>query len=472
MGGLKLSEKITILHTNDLHSHFENWPKIRRYLTSQKQALEEPAHTVLTFDIGDAMDRVHPLTEATDGQANVQLLNEVQYDGVTIGNNEGLGNTKEQLERLYQNANFDVILGNLLDQKNDETPSFATDFKVITTAQKTRIGVMGLTAPFILTYPLEGWNPIAVFKAIPYLLDKYKGQYDVLVLLSHLGIGVDEQIANHFPEFDVIIGSHTHHLLEHGKKVGHSLLAAAGKYGQYIGKIDLELTDNSQIKSAQARVVVTQHLPEQKEDQTQIAGYIQQGENLLAQQKIAKIPHSLSVDFETDSRLIDVGLKALEEFTDTKAAILNTGLFLTGLPKGVIDRNQLHKMLPHAMHVMKVELSGADLIRLVREIEKNRNFLRRFPLKGMGFRGKVFGEVHYAGIDYDATTKQVLFDGTPVSIFERYQLATLDHYLFIPFFPTIEIAGSNELMYNKFFRDVYGNYLMTHYPYDSEEKDS
>ncbi|WP_054726796.1 bifunctional metallophosphatase/5'-nucleotidase [Paucilactobacillus hokkaidonensis] len=454
---------MTILHTNDLHSHFENWPKIRRYLKMQQKALLSSNSSVLTFDLGDAMDRVHPLSEATDGQANVELLNQIGYDAVTIGNNEGLGNTKEQLERLYQHANFDVVLGNLLDQKNGQQPDFARQFKIITTNSGTRVGVLGLTAPFILTYPLEGWQPIDVFEAIPYLLDKIKGQYDVLILLSHLGITVDEKIAASFPEFNVIIGSHTHHLLEHGKRVGQSLLAAAGKYGQYIGKIDLELEDHK-ISAAQARVTVTEHLPSEPDDDAEIVGYLQQGEQLLAKQQIAKIPTALSVDFENDLSLVNSGLEALKESTNTDIAMLNTGLFLNGLDEGIVNRNQLHEMLPHAMHVMKVTLLGSDLIRLVREIEKNRNFLRRFPLKGMGFRGKIFGEIHYAGLEFKQQTKQVTSNGKPIDIFEQYTLATLDHYLFIPFFPTIEIAGKNELMYNKFFRDVFGNYLMKHFP--------
>lgn len=458
-----MGEKITILHTNDLHSHFENWPKIRRYLKMQQKALLSSNSSVLTFDLGDAMDRVHPLSEATDGQANVELLNQIGYDAVTIGNNEGLGNTKEQLERLYQHANFDVVLGNLLDQKNGQQPDFARQFKIITTNSGTRVGVLGLTAPFILTYPLEGWQPIDVFEAIPYLLDKIKGQYDVLILLSHLGITVDEKIAASFPEFNVIIGSHTHHLLEHGKRVGQSLLAAAGKYGQYIGKIDLELEDHK-ISAAQARVTVTEHLPSEPDDNVEIMGYLQQGEQLLAKQQIAKIPTALSVDFENDLSLVNSGLEALKESTNTDIAMLNTGLFLNGLDEGIVNRNQLHEMLPHAMHVMKVTLLGSDLIRLVREIEKNRNFLRRFPLKGMGFRGKIFGEIHYAGLEFKQQTNQVTSNGKPIDIFRQYTLATLDHYLFIPFFPTIEIAGKNELMYNKFFRDVFGNYLMKHFP--------
>jgi len=138
--------------------------------------------------------------------------------------------------------------------------------------------------------------------------------------------------------------------------------------------------------------------------------------------------------------------------------------FLDGLDEGIVNRNQLHKMLPHAMHLMQVELNGVDLIRLVREIEKNRAFLRKFPLKGMGFRGKIFGEIAYDGIEYNKNTKEVRFQGNPIDLYRQYTIATLDHYLFIPFFPTIEIAGKNKLMYNMFFRDVFGEYLKKHYP--------
>ncbi|MEG2603235.1 MAG: metallophosphoesterase, partial [Carnobacterium sp.] len=81
-------ERVHIYHTNDLHSHFENWPRIEAYLAQQQKAHQEQKENVFTFDIGDACDRVHPLTEATDGQANIQLLNEGHYDAVTVGNNE------------------------------------------------------------------------------------------------------------------------------------------------------------------------------------------------------------------------------------------------------------------------------------------------------------------------------------------------------------------------------------------------
>ncbi len=66
-------ETLRILHTNDLHSHFEHFPKIGRYL--KKAQADKSASEVYTFDAGDFMDRSHPLSDATEGQANIELMN-------------------------------------------------------------------------------------------------------------------------------------------------------------------------------------------------------------------------------------------------------------------------------------------------------------------------------------------------------------------------------------------------------------
>ena len=73
-------ENIVLLHTNDLHSHLENWPKIRRFIDQKKRENEKKGITTITVDLGDFTDRWHPLSEATNGQANVELMNEVGYD--------------------------------------------------------------------------------------------------------------------------------------------------------------------------------------------------------------------------------------------------------------------------------------------------------------------------------------------------------------------------------------------------------
>ncbi|KRL79438.1 bifunctional metallophosphatase/5'-nucleotidase [Secundilactobacillus paracollinoides] len=459
----ELVERITILHTNDLHSHLENWPQIRRFLSEEKARYEAAGHTVLTFDIGDAMDREHALTEATDGKANVDLMNTIHYDGVTIGNNEGLGNTKSQLNHLFDAANFDVILGNLLTAPNKTQPKWAMPAKLIETAAHTRVLVLGLTAPYTLTYPLVGWQPISVERMLPRLLTQYEGQYDAVVLLSHLGIDVDRMIAKRHPEVDVIIGAHTHHLLVHGEHVNQSLLAAAGKWGQYIGTIQLTLKDHH-ISTKEASVVKTETLQRATTDRDEINGYVTKGEQLLAARKIATLPVAMEHSWEGHSRLTSEGLAALEDYAQTDAAIINGGLFMTDLPAGEVTANDFHNLLPHAMHVMRVTLNGYDLWRLIREMEKNRVFLSRFPIKGMGFRGKIFGAINYSGISYDAHDQQVLYRGEVLSPVRHYTVAMPDHYLFIPFFPTISIVGQNEIMYGKLLRNVLSDYLAKRYP--------
>ena len=53
-------ENIVLLHTNDLHSHLENWPKIRRFIDQKKRENEKKGITTITVDLGDFTDRWHP----------------------------------------------------------------------------------------------------------------------------------------------------------------------------------------------------------------------------------------------------------------------------------------------------------------------------------------------------------------------------------------------------------------------------
>lgn len=457
-------ERITILHTNDLHSHFENWPRIRRYLKTTRQQVMADGATVYTFDLGDHVDRVHPVSEATNGQQNIQLMNQIGYDGVTIGNNEGLGFVRAQLDHLYDHANFPVILGNLRTPDTHELPDWAIDHRLLTTAAGTRLLVLGLTAPYHLTYPLAGWQILDVQPTLAALLQRFAGQFDVCVLLSHLGLDVDRLLAKRFPQVTVIIGSHTHHLLPHGEHDHQSLLAAAGKFGRYIGKIELSITPDHQVKSAVASVTETATLPVADGDTAEIMGLQDLGESILSEQRVANLPTAMEADPTGQPRLVREGLHAIAEYAGTQAAILNAGLFLQDLPSGVVNQNQLHQLLPHNMHVMTVTLSGYDLWRLVQEFELARLFLRRFPQKGMGFRGKIFGELNYLGLAYDAVTHQVTWRGEPLSPTRQYRIAMVDHYLFIPFFPTISIVGKNQILYDDLLREVFAQYLARHYP--------
>ncbi|EOB3491607.1 bifunctional UDP-sugar hydrolase/5'-nucleotidase [Enterococcus hirae] len=458
-------EKIVLLHTNDLHSHLENWPKIRRFIEQKKRENEKKENTTtITVDLGDFVDRWHPLSEATDGQANVELMNNVGYDAVTIGNNEGVGNAKDQLNHLYDQANFDILLDNLFDKHLLQPPKWAKKYKIIETPQQTKIGLLALTAPFPLTYSPNGWDIRNPYDILPELVEELRPKVDILVLMSHLGIQDDRQIAQELPSIDVILGSHTHHLLIDGQIVNGVQLAAAGKYGQYVGEVHLTVDEHKNIIQKSAWAIPTETMMTFIEDEQESQDYLTKGHELLAAKKVAKLPYDLSVDIFAEHSFIYEALEAVKYRGQTQGAMLNSGLFLTGLPAGLINQDQLHTALPHPMHLLNVTLKGSDLIRLVLEIEKNRAFLRNYPIRGMGFRGKIFGQVVYSGISYDAVNHQVHWLNQPIDNERRYTFTTVDHFMFVPFFPTIEIAGENEFLFPEFIRSVVGEYLNAHYP--------
>ncbi|WP_129045271.1 bifunctional metallophosphatase/5'-nucleotidase [Companilactobacillus metriopterae] len=454
-------EKIQIVHTNDLHSHYENFPRIKRYINDSRK--ESKADDFLLFDIGDSMDRAHPLTEATNGHSNIEWMNQFNYDAVTIGNNEGLGNSHEELSHLYDDANFPVLVGNLFDERTHKLAKFSKPYKIIETTKGTRIGVIGLTAPYILTYPLIDWDIRMIRDTLNLILDDLAGKTDVIILLSHLGISMDRSLAKEYDQLDLILGSHTHHLFEKGELDEGTLLCAAGKYGQNIGNADLVIDDNHQIVSKKAWTVKTSELSVKKDDDKWVKDQFEKGEQLLDLKKVAKLPKNLSTDVNSKNRIIDIALDALQENTGAEVAVLSTGLFLEDLPKGIISEKNLHDCMPHAIHAMKTVLSGRDVWRLVMEMEKNRPILRNHHQRGMGFRGIIFGELVYKGITVDEK-RNVYINGKALEENKMYTLGLLDHYLFIPYFPTIEIVGDNEIMYPNFIRTVIGNYLKVKYP--------
>lgn len=454
-------EQIRIIHTNDLHSHLEKWPKIRRFIQERQQSVVN--ESVITVDLGDFSDRWHPLTEATNGKENILLMNQVNYDFVTIGNNEGTGNSKEELDCLYEEGRFEVLLANLFDNTTLQRPNWVKPYAIKATPQGTRIGIIALTAYFPLTYQPNGWDIRTWQEILPQLVATLRQEVDVLVLLSHLGIEDDALIAQEIPAIDVIIGSHTHHLFERGKTINQVLVAAAGKFGLYVGEVIVQVDTHHKILQKKARTFPTEQMLAFPEDQAEIDGYLKKGKSYLQNVPVATLSDSLPINQPEQADLVGETLEAIKVRGKTDVALLNTGLFLRPLQKGLVNQEDLHQILPHPMHLIRVTLTGRDFIRFVREIEKNRGFLRRFPIVGMGFRGKIFGEIVYAGFSYDRINDQVTWQGLPIEEEVEYTFTTVDHWLFIPFFPTIEIAGRIEFLFPEFIRTVLGSHLSKRY---------
>lgn len=466
--------KLNILHTNDLHGHLENWPTIREYLKQQKALFEAKDEPVLLVDVGDALDSVHPLVESTQGEIMVDLFNEVGYDIVTIGNNEGLNFTNAQLDYLYSHASYDVTLANLLDSQTYNYPKWAQPllYRVI---EGKRLAFIGLTAPYA-TYTLNGYELIDPYDALEEQLrniSRSSETVDLIVVLSHLGISEDRMIAKMYPQIDLILGSHTHHVLTQGEEVYQSTLAASGRYGNYVGLVELELLPEQPKRhwkqaTKKWKINCSVKTIEQLTSLTGIAQtdyYENIGRQTLKQQPIASTPHGFSATALSGKHsFIEMALKALTEYTDTSLAILSSGLFLSDLPSVIVSNNDLHEALPHPMHIATLTFTGEHLVRLLEEMASQEEDLKFRMISGMGFRGKIFGELVMRGLRYDIERGEWLCQNAPIDDYRTYQIAIVDHYWFIPFFPTIAKYGSPRLLFPDFLRHVVADYLGKIYP--------
>ena len=74
-----------------------------------------------------------------------------------------------------------------------------------------------------------------------------------------MSVSFDEKLCQEIPEIDVIFGSHTHHHFEHGEINNGVLMAAAGKYGYYLGLILRLKMEKSLIKSP--KFILLKHFP-------------------------------------------------------------------------------------------------------------------------------------------------------------------------------------------------------------------
>ena len=259
IGGEKV--KLVILHTNDTHSQVEPTEKstlktsdmggyARRMGLIQKIRNEEPK--VLLLDAGD-FSQGTPYFNFFNGRIEVDALNKMKYDAVTLGNHE-FDNGIDTLAVILQNAKFPIVSSNY-DVKNTPLKDFIEPYLVLKRFG-LRIGIMALNVQpksLIIESNYRGMvftDPVKVANEMATYLKKNK-KCDLVICLSHLGSDAmakevnDFQVARETRNIDVIIGGHSHTMLENttetnldGRKV---VIAQMGKSGLYLGRIELEL---------------------------------------------------------------------------------------------------------------------------------------------------------------------------------------------------------------------------------------
>ncbi|MBY8911272.1 bifunctional metallophosphatase/5'-nucleotidase [Bacillus sp. YC2] len=453
-------EKLRLYHTNDLHSHFENWPKIVHYIEQKKKMHARDGEETLVFDIGDHMDRFQFITEATYGKANVDLLNRLEIDAAAIGNNEGITLPHDELADLYDHAAFPVIVSNLFDTDGNR-PRWAVPYLVKTLKNGMTIAVLGVTVPYYPVYEKLGWAVTDASESIKESLDAVRGKADIIILLSHLGLIDDREAAEEFPGIDVILESHTHHLLADGQTVNGVLLACAEKYGNYVGCVELTIDGEKRcIVHKQASVEKMSEWPGESEDtKAFLKEKEQEAENILSVQ-IADLKEEAGVNWFEESPLPLLLADALKNWCGCEVSMVNSGVILGPLKAGPVTKLDLHRICPHPINPVAVRLSGKELKETIGQAAAEK--IEQLRIKGLGFRGEVMGKMVYAGAEVqtdvldDGVTHliNVKVNGEEIVEDRMYSVAVLDMFTLGKLFPYIRDAKEKQYFMPEFLRDL------------------
>jgi 2',3'-cyclic-nucleotide 2'-phosphodiesterase (5'-nucleotidase family) len=232
---------ITLLHTNDMHATVmpENGSSGLAKIATMAKRVRAEMPNVVFLDGGDI---IHGSFEdyLYGGKAVISSMNAAGYEVATFGNHEfdfGLDTTRDTIHT----AVFPFISANIKDRATGGQWNGLPPY-IIKTIDGVRIAVFGLAT--LQTVDLE-WpsriaevkfeDPIAEAKALVPELHK---QADVVVALSHLGYGMDQQLARQVEGIDFIIGGHSHTVIDKWTWVGNTMITQAGAMAAFLGRID------------------------------------------------------------------------------------------------------------------------------------------------------------------------------------------------------------------------------------------
>lgn len=456
-----VEEEVVILHTNDLHSHLANASKQIKYIRSVRQQLT--SDRLLVFDIGDHLDRANAVTEGTDGAVNIDLLNAAGYDAVTLGNNEFLSFTMEQLNDRYgDEATCSVVCANMertLEGEGHQPPWLHKSLLI--RRGNIKFGIVGATAAFPDFYSLLQWESSDPIEAIRTQVKQLRDRVDVIIVLSHLGLPLDRELASQVEGIELILGGHTHHALEQPERVGTTLVCGAGKFGEYIGRIHVVRTSKEARCSFEARLVPMSDVAPLQAAIELIDEHRGESERKLgASLAVLEQPldHALERQLPLASLLVE-GLRQWCEGADV--ALVNTGQLLGGLDRGEVTLGLIHRLCPSPINPCLMKIKGRE----IREAldQSVLDTYQQMSFRGFGFRGERLGTLAVAGLTvfYELQQGQrtivaviVQRTGMPLQDEEQYIVASIDMFTFGVGYPSLQEGVVEKFYVPETLRDI------------------
>jgi 5'-nucleotidase / UDP-sugar diphosphatase len=377
---------ITILHMNDTHGHYSpekargsdilvgGFARAATLIESIVAENRAKGRETLVLHAGDILTGT-PLSMIFKGEESVALMNSMGFQAMAIGNHEFDNGYGHLSQKLRPAASFPFLSANITNESG--APVFDTKLVKELPSAGLKVVILGLTTPHATTSTHPRNVTGLTFKepavAAEHALRGH-GDRDLVIALTHLGMDADLKLAAAFPVIDVIVGGHSHTALEQPVSAGKTIIVQAGAYSQYLGRLDLEVTDGAVVSHDGGLIKLLPDIPEHPK----VAAIIKDYEEKAG-------PHLRDVIGRTEVYL-EGGLRAVRSgrncdlgrlvtFAMLKrarvdAAIINGGSIRAALNKGDITLGDMYTVFPFPNNLATVELNGEELASVLKRSEE------------------------------------------------------------------------------------------------------
>ncbi len=380
------AESLVILHTNDTHSQidpdYDNKGGIlrRKAIIDSIRGVEK---NVLLVDAGDAVQNTLYFS-LFGGELDIALLDSLKYDMMILGNHE-FDNGVDSIATFYKTNKVTKISTNY-DLEDTALAGMFVPY-VIKEFGGRKIGFIGINLDPDGMIDKKNYVGLkytdakeAANKTAEYLKEDKK--VDMVIMLSHIGYEVEKEgktfdvdIAEHSKDIDIIIGGHSHTVIdpsnnksvdyleenENGKDV---LITQTGASGKYLGYIKIDL-DNL---SAKSKLIPVTKQYDNRIDSALLA-YIKPYHDRVA--VLMNRPVAQSAKAMPNGKLgalsnwvsdvaKELGQKLTPEPVDF--AIMNKGGIRQPMPQGDVSEGLIGVMFPFDNRLVVMKIKGSDLL--------------------------------------------------------------------------------------------------------------
>ncbi|WP_342599998.1 5'-nucleotidase C-terminal domain-containing protein [Psychrobacillus sp. FSL H8-0483] len=385
--------RLKILHTNDVHSNFENFAKVATLIKEHKD------EDTIILDGGDFADFKSIELQGTRGLAAIELLAAISYDALTIGNNE-MFNGIETLEHMASNSPFPFISNNLY--KKNKTEINGVFKSAILNKNGLRILITGSSPHMGEFNDGLGIYMTDYKEAIIEEIKRNEGKYDICLLLSHVGTFADEPLAIDIPEIDIIISAHDHKLFNEAKVINNTIMNSAGNYGEHLGILELEINEG-EVKLLHSTTISSIDV----EKDEQILSLLKMNKEKAIEvlgQPLYPLAQSLWHDVIEENPLTNLIADGLKDMLNCDIGLINSGICNLGI-FNELSNKKLIEVCPSPLNPTSFEIQGKYIKQALEQSLDAQICLA--DGRGPGFRGRFVGRLHVSGAKIEHDGKKV-----------------------------------------------------------------